>query len=79
MHRVRHAVGEGAETLGELSFRELSDAIDDVEARIRETLPDTHVMIYIEPDVFEPERAVAATGASYEEGSVSSPPDASPK
>ena len=73
-------VGAKVEFDGELCFRELSDAIDDVEARIREALPDTQVMIYIEPDVFEPERVTAGDPATmgYGESSASSPPESSP-
>jgi len=39
---------------GHLDFRELSDAIDVVEARIRAALPSAEI-IYIEPDIYDPE------------------------
>ena len=49
-------VGAKVEFEGHLNFRALSDAIDDVEARIRERLPIARI-IYIEPDIYDPEEA----------------------
>lgn len=52
-----------------LSFEELTDEIDAVEARIRAALPFT-ATIYLEPDVFDEERALreAMGGATSSEG-----------
>jgi len=70
-------VGAKVEFAADLAFRELSAVIDNVETRVREALPKTELMIYIEPDVFEPEREPAVDG--YGDGSASSPPESSPK
>ena len=47
-------VGAKLEFDAGLNFRELSDAIDVVEARIRERIPIARI-IYLEPDVYDPE------------------------
>lgn len=39
-----------------LSFRELTDAIDNVEARIRAAVSSARI-IYIEPDIYDPPQA----------------------
>jgi cation diffusion facilitator family transporter len=49
-------VGIKVEFASNVGFEELATAIDDAEARVREKLPDQEVMIYLEPDVFKPER-----------------------
>ena len=47
-------VGAKLEFDSRLNFRELSDAIDVVEARIRQRIPIARI-IYLEPDVYDPE------------------------
>ncbi len=49
-------VGAKVEFQRGLDFRQLSDAIDDVEAAIRARLPIARI-IYIEPDIYDPEEA----------------------
>ncbi len=43
----------------QLSFRELADSIDVIEASIRESLP-VAAIIYIEPDIYDPEQDTGA-------------------
>ncbi len=50
-------VGAKVEFAATLSFTELTHAIDRAESRIRSRLPKLDITIYLEPDIFEPERA----------------------
>jgi cation diffusion facilitator family transporter len=49
-------VGAKLEFDTDLDFREVADAIDDVEASVREAVPAAR-LIYLEPDITRPERA----------------------
>lgn len=59
--RTQHIGGEELLVAGKLEFErsltnpQLSDAIDDVESAIRSAVPLT-MQIYLEPDLFEPDR-----------------------
>jgi divalent metal cation (Fe/Co/Zn/Cd) transporter len=48
---------------GEETAGRVADAIDDAEARIREAAPIARV-IYLEPDIYSPERAAASGGTA---------------
>jgi divalent metal cation (Fe/Co/Zn/Cd) transporter len=48
-------VGVKVEFDGELTFQELTDAIDGVEAAMRASVPH-RVIAYVEPDIFEADR-----------------------
>jgi cation diffusion facilitator family transporter len=51
-------VGAKIEFDHDLGFPEVAEAIDKVEERVRAVVPEARVM-YVEPDVFDPDRAAA--------------------
>jgi divalent metal cation (Fe/Co/Zn/Cd) transporter len=48
-------VGAKIELDPSLSFQQVTEAIDETEARIRAAVPTAHV-IYLEPAIFDPSR-----------------------
>ncbi len=64
-------VGAKVELDGALTFDEVAKAIDSVEVAMRQAAPSAKV-IYLEPDVFRPERSPAAGAAAG--GEVASEP-----
>ncbi len=56
-------VGAKLEFDDELSFRELADAIDAVEQAVRSVSP-AQMVVYIEPDVFDPAEAAPSTDSA---------------